>query len=250
MKKVFTNAKKNARSETHNTVYQIALNSAVAVTHANNSKKICQAAFTLAEVLITLGVIGIVAAMTMPSLIANYQKKVWVNQLKKSVSLLEQGFQKMMADDGVDNLEDTSVWAYAQKAGAGNSYAEPGACWQYSYNSDDACTQFLDEWKKYFKIVDISIPKDYKTCNLNKLNCNEVSDSYYLKFADGMWVMVTVWQSEPSGRCGQLSIDINGQKLPNLSGRDIFSFNLNKNGKLDANGAAQDIIKNGWVMDY
>ena len=33
--------------------------------------------FTLAEVLITLGVIGIVAAMTIPTLVANYQKKVW-----------------------------------------------------------------------------------------------------------------------------------------------------------------------------
>ena len=66
-------------------------------------------AFTLAEVLITLGIIGVVAAMTMPSLIANYQKKVWVNQLKKSVSVLEQGFQKMLADDGVDDLRDTAV---------------------------------------------------------------------------------------------------------------------------------------------
>ncbi len=44
-------------------------------------------AFTLAEVLITLGVIGVVAAMTMPSLVANYQKKVWVNQLKKLYQL-------------------------------------------------------------------------------------------------------------------------------------------------------------------
>lgn len=38
-----------------------------------------RAAFTLAEVLITLGIIGIVAAMTIPNLIYNYQKKVWVN---------------------------------------------------------------------------------------------------------------------------------------------------------------------------
>ena len=54
-------------------------------------------AFTLAEVLITLGVIGVVAAMTMPSLVANYQKKVWVNQLKKTVSVMNQAFQKMLA---------------------------------------------------------------------------------------------------------------------------------------------------------
>lgn len=58
-------------------------------------------AFTLAEVLITLGVIGVVAAITLPTLIQQYNKVVWVNQLKKSVSMLEQGFQKAMADDGV-----------------------------------------------------------------------------------------------------------------------------------------------------
>ncbi len=43
-----------------------------------------KAAFTLAEVLITLGIIGVVAALTMPNLIANYQKKVWTTQFKKN----------------------------------------------------------------------------------------------------------------------------------------------------------------------
>ena len=37
-------------------------------------------AFTLAEVLITLGIIGIVAALTMPSLIANYKKMAYASQ--------------------------------------------------------------------------------------------------------------------------------------------------------------------------
>ena len=39
-------------------------------------------AFTIAEVLITLGIIGIVAAMTLPVVIGNYQKKVTVEKLK------------------------------------------------------------------------------------------------------------------------------------------------------------------------
>lgn len=41
-----------------------------------NNKIFLRTAFTLAEVLITLGIIGIVAAMTLPSLIGNYQKKL------------------------------------------------------------------------------------------------------------------------------------------------------------------------------
>lgn len=43
------------------------------VAHWDNSRKI---AFTLAEVLITLGIIGVVAALTIPTLMANHRKKV------------------------------------------------------------------------------------------------------------------------------------------------------------------------------
>ena len=67
-------------------------------------------AFTLAEVLITLAIIGVVAALTLPTMIANHQKKVYVVQLQKAISTLEQGFKMMMADDAVDNLEYTSVF--------------------------------------------------------------------------------------------------------------------------------------------
>ena len=41
------------------------------------------AAFTLAEVLITLGIIGVVAALTLPSLIENHKKQVIVSRLNK-----------------------------------------------------------------------------------------------------------------------------------------------------------------------
>ena len=56
--------------------------------------------FTLAEVLITLGIIGVVAAMTMPTLIANYHKKVYVNQLRTNVSLLSQAVKKIFGGSG------------------------------------------------------------------------------------------------------------------------------------------------------
>ncbi|MDR1327413.1 MAG: type II secretion system GspH family protein [Heliobacteriaceae bacterium] len=47
-------------------------------------------AFTLAEVLITLGIIGVVAALTMPSLIGNYQKNVVTTRMKKFYSMINQ----------------------------------------------------------------------------------------------------------------------------------------------------------------
>lgn len=56
--------------------------------------------FTLAEVLITLGIIGIVAAMTLPSLVGKYKEKQRVTQLKKAYSILNQAFLMAVKDYG------------------------------------------------------------------------------------------------------------------------------------------------------
>ena len=67
-------------------------------------------AFTLSEVLITLGIIGIVAAMTMPVLIANYQKQVQVAQIKKVYSTFSQGIKKIMADESCTDLNCVGIF--------------------------------------------------------------------------------------------------------------------------------------------
>lgn len=73
-------------------------------------------AFTLAEVLITLGVIGIVAALTLPNMIANHRKKVVAVQLEKSYAELNQVISMAIAEHG-----DPSGWDYY---GKGDTYGE------------------------------------------------------------------------------------------------------------------------------
>ncbi|MCM1339905.1 MAG: prepilin-type N-terminal cleavage/methylation domain-containing protein, partial [Muribaculaceae bacterium] len=58
-----------------------------------------KAAFTLAEVLITLGIIGVVAAMTIPGLIQNNKATRLRSQFLKSYSTIQQAFRQMEADD-------------------------------------------------------------------------------------------------------------------------------------------------------
>ena len=62
-----------------------------------------QTAFTLAEVLITLGIIGVVAAMTMPSLIAHHRKVATASKLKKFYSTMEQAIRFGEAEYGDSN---------------------------------------------------------------------------------------------------------------------------------------------------
>jgi prepilin-type N-terminal cleavage/methylation domain-containing protein len=56
--------------------------------------------FTLAEVLITLGIIGVVAALTIPGLVANYQEKVTVTKLKKAYTTLSNAYSLAAIEQG------------------------------------------------------------------------------------------------------------------------------------------------------
>lgn len=49
--------------------------------------------FTLAEVLVTLGIIGVVAALTIPAVITNYQKQETLSRLKKAYSIVQQAIK-------------------------------------------------------------------------------------------------------------------------------------------------------------
>ena len=66
-------------------------------------------AFTMAEVLITIGIIGIVAAMTLPTIIVNCEDKILENQSKKTQNVLANGMRRVMANDEVNELEYTDL---------------------------------------------------------------------------------------------------------------------------------------------
>ena len=57
-------------------------------------------AFTLSEVLITLGIVGVVAALTIPALLANYRKKILASRLKKSYSVIQNTINTVNTENG------------------------------------------------------------------------------------------------------------------------------------------------------
>ena len=61
--------------------------------------------FTLAEVLITLGVIGVVAAMTIPNLVSRIQERVWLSQFNKVTSSVQNAYKLIY-----DEYGPTSNW--------------------------------------------------------------------------------------------------------------------------------------------
>ena len=79
-----------------------------------------KAAFTLAEVLITLGIIGIVAAMTIPNIVAKYKQRMFVFQWRKTYSELANALKLMQENDDVislKNLQGGTEYEYASVLG-------------------------------------------------------------------------------------------------------------------------------------
>ena len=91
----------------HPSLKKRAFTLAEGAAHVDTSNNIRRVAFTLAEVLITLGIIGVVAALTIPALIANYKEKEIITKAKKNYSVAMQALQLAQAEYGTPNDNST-----------------------------------------------------------------------------------------------------------------------------------------------
>lgn len=152
--------------------------------------------FTLAEVLITLGIIGVVVSLTMPTLIQNTKKSEATARIKKFISVVNQALISAESDYGM--RED---WVIGEM------------------NNSDSAFEFLNTYiKPYIKSFEIE-----KRVLLNK-------NMATLRFVDGSQMSVKI------GTCYDIYYDINGEKAPNELGRDIYAFILcRKSGTCNVN---------------
>ena len=172
-------------------------------------------AFTLAEVLITLGIIGVVAALTMPAVVGNYKRQQAIQQLKKTYSVLSQAFNRAVAEYG-----DSTEWD--------------------TVTTETAYSYFDTYWKPYLQAPERCY--SYQECGYSKLTpffkANKISDGYnvnpiynrvLMHLNDGTFVMI-ITGSGYGEDDRRILVDLNGAKLPNRFGNDVFFF-LRVNGK-------------------
>ena len=99
-------------------------------------------AFTLAEVLITLGIIGVVAAMTLPTMIMNHRKQVTVNKVKKFYTVMSQATNSAIAEYG--SMEDWQGFTTTR-------------------NGEEMQNWFDTYLKPYLKVIDEFVKTDEET---------------------------------------------------------------------------------------
>jgi prepilin-type N-terminal cleavage/methylation domain-containing protein len=168
--------------------------------------------FTLAEVLITLAIIGVVAALTIPAVVRNYRAVQYETGLKKAQSEMNQVVNRMNIEEG--NLPTIGNYGYLTLLPVFLKYVKSTA--------------------SYKGLTYTSTLRLYKTYNKKSLIEAMYFDEGMVELSNGTTVFIQNFSSSPN----MLSVDINGDKKgPNLLGHDLFMFEIMANGKLMPMGA-------------
>lgn len=192
-------------------------------------------AFTLAEVLIVLGLLGIIFEVTLPNLVKTYQKQVQVTQLKKFYSVFQTGMKTYMANLGCNDVRCTGLFS--------GWYFD--ASWQTNVNSamreifniDNSCLHAAGGCSKTTKYLDVTYGSN-----------TQFNSGYSFRTTDGFLFNIqdsnssncennaaTTTRSKLKNSCAMIIVDVNGNKKPDVWGRDIFAFYLGIDGNLYPN---------------
>lgn len=198
--------------------------------------------FTLAEVLVTLGIIGVVSAMTLPTLVKNHQRQVYVTQLHKAYNDLTQAVDSYTTSKNAVNLNEAGGMTDAEsvKRFVQNEFKVVKFC-----SATEPC------FASSYKLLDGSSVDDLGESFIENAF---VTPAGYVMSIDPGWIVM---------------VDINGQAGPNIMGRDFFTMvldpvhntvgsNANDVDKDDLMDMCQTqgvgcftLIQNaGWKMDY
>lgn len=184
--------------------------------------------FTLSEVLLVLSVIGVVAALTIPTLIQKTSKDQYVSQLKKEYSVLSQAFNLLQAENGGSIVP---VFQNDTPANGGNGIALNA--FLSKLNVIKNCGNAMGCWyDKPRYLLDGTLYEATPDTSDNGKNGKAI-------LADGTMINMGVRSvdctyNNGSGpflnTCGYMDVDINGAAGPNVRGRDYFVFFITQSG--------------------
>lgn len=187
-------------------------------------------AFTLAEVLITLGIIGVVSAMTIPTLVANYNTKSWSTAAKVFERKLDEALRTMNSQSSLSGHESTKSFVDELS----QHFKINKIC---TNNELENCFASTVYWGTNSEEVDLSEAKTSSDFGLN----NWGSELIGVQFANGVTALIAYNRSTTGAKicsqdpysntvvtsnCLAILYDTSGMKNPNTSGKDMRSINV------------------------
>ena len=190
-------------------------------------KKIRNKAFTLAEVLITLGIIGVVAAITLPNLIANIDHNGKISKLRKAQSILNQAIKLSTIDNEAYETWDTSL---SPKVYIERYFAPYMKIIAYCDTYSICNYKSSAPWSRYIGSGSYSGFNDFSRVPIFTLD----GILYSISTSGGQNDRPdpdAVYDFNYIGQQG-VFVDINGPNKPNRFGNDVFMLVRNKDGSV------------------
>ena len=189
---------------------------------SKNSNKKKFNGFTMAEVLITLGILGVVIAMTLPSLIGKWQKTETLTRLKRAYTVLSQAINYSIAEYG-----DVSGWdIYSNHNPA---LTESNVEKTIKNFSSTYVVPYLPKVKKaeYTTFRNAGYTKEFTNID-GSLTTGAGLDDYrmFIMLNDGTYIFIRSGDHENKITNILFWVDVNGLKKPNVMGRDLFLMML------------------------
>lgn len=201
-------------------------------------QKLAKSGFTLAEVLITLGIIGVVAAMTIATLVKNINYFELKTAWKEDYSIMQQATKQLAADNDGDIKNALDIQGLSNLVSLYSPYLKtiklcdngvtvPGNCWaQNGVNKTLNGTESADYYPDGFGmilsngsyVVIDAYDNSHISCHMYGVSFSMPADTF----------------------CGSFEIDVNGAKGPNIVGRDIYGGWINRNGNIEPYGTSPD----------
>lgn len=172
-----------------------------------------KSAFTLAEVLVTLAIIGVVASLTIPSLVKSYQDTANYTKWKKQYSIAKQAIKMIQANNGFANVSDPSIIRDDFESVLG-AFVKKG-------NWNTMNTQYYNYYK--------NTTGQSSSTWISRTGLR--SDGSMWGFWTNAWVDCNGVSTNGvlTGICSEIRIDVNGTAPPNMFGKDLFWLWLVRN---------------------
>ena len=170
--------------------------------------------FTLAEVLITLGIIGVVAAMTIPTLLANMTGNRHRSQFKKTISTLSQAARMSLEQYGFD-FGGTTYWHINIEAECAEQHPEDVMTICSLLNGTLAGGTALGINTTYYNDAKTK-RKVYPKSELQDAYIYQLADGSFFGFSPGITgCTLPIGATVEDINCSMAFIDVNGLSLPN-----------------------------------
>lgn len=204
-------------------------------------------AFTLAEVMITLGIVGVIAVLTLPNLMSGTNDKTRAAVIKVTFEQLSNAVKGAMLDENVHYWTDSEI-----------------------ENTSDGLNAFLKQYLDVTKICESftdCFASGYKSRNGSSVGVGAPPFKAFAKLSTGASVAM---YAPTDSEIGAFLVDANGKDLPNVFGKDLFWIQITNKGDVgsSADNSTDAGLKavcddgssmtscfrllqtNNWSMDY